>query len=724
MKPGWLVLFYFLAFGSKAQFTYLLDQSIPVEVDGKSLALPWAGGLNSIQVNTMDLNGDSKQDLVLFDRTADKILTYLNVSSQYQYAPQYEELFPEGVTQWMLLRDFNCDGRKDIFTSDPFGMAVYVNTTTPGQPLRWRSFNPGFPLLTKGFSGNVNLKVNESDIPAIDDVDGDGDLDILNVRFVGIGTVEFHKNLSMERTGTCDSLQLERITQNFGNFEECDCGKFAFGQPCASLPGGRLQHAGGKALLTIDLDQDGDREILFSEETCARVYLLPNEGTAENARMTSASPFPSPNPINFLIFPAPYLEDLDFDGTLDLIASPNVYARTFTNINFQKSMWFYKNTGTNQQPQFTFQKTSFLQDEMIDVGDYSVPAFADADGDGDLDFFISYYADSDFSSSIYLYENVGSQNEPVYKRMTNDYLNFSFTGFYNVKIQFADINHDATQDLVFTGTNPQSGVTSLHYIPNRSSNYLNFSGQAIESTGFQIGQAENVLLVDIDQDGLLDILLGKSTGAVQYWRNLGPGNQYNYSMETGSFLGLDTSTDRQNPAFAAGDLNGDGRADLILADQRGVLTIIPDFRASTTSGAGIRNLIYNSITQKYTAKNLGGRAWPAIANIFNSDKPAIVVGNTLGGIQILKNEIGLTLPDEPQIDLFPNPVGRDETLIIKTDRPMLVQFYTALGQKLTESYAIPANQEYPIRFSGLSSGLYLAHFSFNGKSTGRRFILY
>jgi hypothetical protein len=724
MKTIWLTLFLTLSLFAQAQFTYKLDQSIVVEADGKTLTLPWAGGLNSVQVNTMDLNDDDNQDLVLFDRTTNKILTFLNESNQYVYAPEYEELFPTEVTQWILLRDFNCDGKKDIFTSDPFGIVVFVNTTKPGEQLSWRPFNPGFPLLTKGFTGNVNLKINESDIPAIDDIDGDGDLDILNVRFVGIGTIEWHKNLSVERTGRCDSLQLERITQNYGGFEECECGKFAFGQTCASLPGGRTQHAGGKALLTLDMDNDGDREILFSEESCARVYLLENKGDAENALMTTAEIFPTSNPINFLIFPAPFLEDLDFDGKADLIASPNIYARTFESTNFQNSMWFYKNTSTNQLPQFTFQKTNFLQEEMIDVGDYAAPAFIDSDGDGDQDMYISNYAGPGFASSVYFYENTGSAEEAKFKLITTDFINLSFADYYNVKLQFADVNGDATLDFAFTGTNPRNGVTTLYYVPNRSANGLDFSGQSLVTTGFQIGQPENILLVDVNQDGLNDILLGKATGAVQYWRNLGPAGQYNYTLENGSFLGLGTSTDRQSPALAAGDLDADGRADLILANQRGKLTIFGDFRAQNPDIAGVENIIYNDLTEEYYSKNLGGRGWPTVVNLFNSDRPAIVFGNTMGGIYILKNEESKALSEEPVVEIFPNPVEENEVLKIKTDRNMIVQFYTSLGQRLSESYFIPANQEYPIRVSGLPSGVYLAHFTYNGKTLGKRFVIH
>lgn len=724
MRTVWLFLLFIISSGGYAQFTYSLDQSIPVEVNGETLKLAWAGGLNAAQINTMDLNGDNKQDLVVFDRTANKILTYVNQDNKYIYAPEYEELFPDQVSQWMLLRDFNCDGRKDIFTSDPFGIIVFVNTTKPGENLSWRYYNPGFPLLTKGFSGNVNLKVNPDDIPAIDDIDGDGDLDILNVRFVGVGTIEWHKNLSIERTGTCDSLQLERVTQYWGNIEECTCGKFAFGQTCASLPGGRTQHVGGKVLLTMDLDNDGDRELLFSEQTCSRIYMLQNDGTPQDASMNSAVSFPPSIPVNFLIFPAPFSEDLDFDGLNDLVASPNISARTYQYANFKESLWFYKNTGTRQLPNFTFQKTNFLQEDMIEVGDNAVPAFIDSDGDGDQDMFISTYISSSLASSVYFYENIGTASNASFKLITTDFINLSFSNLFNVKIQYADINGDGTLDFVFTGTGLQNGQTPLLYIPNLSTTGLNISGQSIQSANFEISQTDNVLMVDVDLDGVQDILLGKSNGAVEYWRNNGPAGQFNYFLQDDSFLGLGTSTDRQSPSMAAGDLDADGRSDLILGNQRGELAIYGDFRAQNTNIAAITDIVFNPITEKYYSKNLGGRCWPTVVNLFNSDKPALVVGNTLGGVLILKNETSKNLPENPVVDLYPNPVENTETLYITADRNMTVQFYTALGQTLSESYFIPANQQYPILLTGLSPGIYLARFTYNGKTLGKRFIIF
>lgn len=704
-----------------AQFTYQIDQSIPVEMDGKTLALPWAGGLNSAQLNTLDLNGDTKQDLAIYDRGAAKIFTFLNLNNKWEYYPEYESLFPAEVSQWMLLRDFNCDGKKDLFTSDPFGIIVFVNTTKPGKNLSWRAYHPGSPLLTKGFSSSINLKVNEADIPAIDDIDGDGDLDVLNVKFVGAGTVEYHKNLSMERTGRCDSMQLERVTQNFGGFEECSCGKFAFGKTCAQLGGGRTEHSGGKTLLTFDMDSDGDRELLFSEESCARVYLLKNNGDKNFAVMTDAVTFPSSMPITTLTFPATFLEDVDFDGKADLLASPNVYARTYSSSSdLQNSVWLYANTGTSQNPTFTFSKSNFLQEDMIDVGDNASPAFADYDADGDLDMFIGIYAMRDFIGTIYQFENTGTLSSPSFRLLTKDYASLSALQSFNLKPQFADMNSDGLLDLVMTATDLRKGTTSAFFLPNQTDKGMSFSTLFITPITFKLGQSENILINDINQDGLPDIIRGTSTGAVEYWKNTG---STNFMLEDGSYLGLGASTSRQSPALSIADLDADGRDDLVIGDQRGAVTIFGDIRSNNPSPIGSTDAIYNPLLKTYTTKNLGGKVQPVAVNLFNTDKPSIIVGNSTGGIYILKNDEGKELPPDPVILLYPNPTSSTDGLYIKPDRNVLVEFFSILGQRVSESYFIPANQVYSFAFPGLGSGIYIARFTISGKSSAQKFII-
>jgi hypothetical protein len=401
----------------------VIENNIAVhDLENEELPLAWAGGLNAAHYNTMDLNGDGNEDLVTFDRTAGRITTFLNEGSAYVYHPEYETYFPEGITNWVLLRDYNCDGKKDLFTGDILGIKVYANKTTPGSPPVWEQFlfYSGFPgpkspvLLTKGFSGKINLQLQFDDLPAVVDADGDGDLDIFSVRFVGNGSIEYHRNYSMERYGTCDSLDFERETQSWGDLTECGCGSFAFnGANCPPSTGGRVQHAGGKSLLVLDVEGDGDVDVLLSEASCAQLYLLRNDGTLEDPIINTSSSFPSSNRVNFSIFPAAFYEDLDFDGTKDLVAIPNVYSRTTLSLDFEQSNWFYANGGTDQAPDFTLQTKAFLQDRMIDVGDNAVPAFIDYDADGDYDLFVSQHTSAQFVSSIAMYENTGTNTAPA-----------------------------------------------------------------------------------------------------------------------------------------------------------------------------------------------------------------------------------------------------------------------------------------------------------------------
>lgn len=727
-----------ISHAASAQFNYTIDQSIPVKrQNGEAYSMPWAGGMNGTQFNSIDLDGDGDEDLAIYERTADRVITFINDNDQYRYAPEYESLFPDDILNWMLLRDYNGDGLKDIFTGDNLGIKVYTNITTTGL-LTWELFlfstgvgEKSHVLLTTGFSGKINLQLNADDLPSINDADGDGDLDIFVPKYPSGSTIEFHKNLSVENGEPLDSLDFARTPQTpeaWGGVTECDCGEFAFNNEDCGDSGGRVLHAGGKSLFAMDLDNDGDQDMLFSEQGhateggCRQIFFFQNEGDAVTGEINSASSYPAVNPINILTYPAVFYEDVDFDGIKDLISSPNNHARELLQANLRQSVWFYKNTGTNDLPVFTTTpNTDFLQENMIDAGDNAVPAFFDADGDSDLDLFVGYYAHNAAGSVMY-FENTGTPSSPAFELVNPDLLNMSALQLTNIKPFFADMNGDMKIDMGFTASN-QSGLnTQLYYLPNQNSIGLGFTG-SVEAVGFPIISPENICVTDVDRDGKNDLLVGKTDGRLQYWRNEGTISNPDYELEDDSFLGLSSSALRTSPACSTADLNGDGKTDLIIGDQSGKITIVSDFRNAVDATDGITEVVYNSVREEYVAQNLGGTIWPTTANLFKTDKPAVVIGNVQGGLHVLKHDDEIPITKTPVIDIYPNPARKESVITIKTDQPAAMITFSALGQQIGSTVFLQPLQEYNLQLYNLAKGIYLLYFSINGKSHVRKIVV-
>ena len=118
---------------AQVEFSHLTD--ISVTTNGHMLAHPFGGGLNSAQYGTLDINLDNKLDLVVFDRSSDKLLTFIRIESNYVYSPEYEYLFPTRLQNWVIFADYDCDGKKDLFTYTNLGIRVFKNTS--GSQLNW-----------------------------------------------------------------------------------------------------------------------------------------------------------------------------------------------------------------------------------------------------------------------------------------------------------------------------------------------------------------------------------------------------------------------------------------------------------------------------------------------------------------------------------------------------------------------------------------------------------
>lgn len=729
-----ILYLYFLALTGIAppamaqQAWFRLDTTTSVSRNGASFLNPWAGGLNAGQFSTMDLNEDGVPDIVVFDRTTNRVTAFIGnaAAKTYRHAPEYEARFPD-MENWMLLADYDGDGRKDLFTHTPQGIRVF-RQVREGSTWAWKLFKP--LLNTFGFSGPLNLLVVATDIPALTDIDDDGDLDIITFEILG-NFVEMHQNMSMERYGVPDSLEFVRNGLCWGNFVKEHCNDFSLGIDCGSVENlggksnGRIMHA-GNAILLQDMNGDGKKDMLMGHVTCDNIARLINTGTNRVANFTSFDVnYPAQNPINFTIFPAAYSEDVDFDGIKDLIAAPNVYANEGNLMDFRSSAWYYHNAGTNNNPAYELRQKNFLQDQMIDVGESAAPAFFDVDGDGDQDMIVGtggVRGETGFRASLQLFRNVGTSKEPRFEWSAQEYLGFSTAlQLTQVKPQWADFDGDGVADLGFSGISFKG--LEYRYLPNKAAR-----GEAVrlamnEAIALTLPAAvqanDSPYFYDTDGDGDLDLIVGKAQGSIAYYLNTGTAKQPAYQLQTENLAGVKTNFDGRFVSIAVADINLDGQPDLLTGDQTGMVRI---FHSGAWGQWSRRDSMLIQQGSGAYAPKLGAYLQPAVADYTGDGKPDVAVGTYGGGVRLLTNILPVTITSvEPTFtttfEAYPNPA--EGYVYVKSPQPALLDVISLTGAMVKANVMVTAGLEVAINTTQWAPGLYV----FRAKYADRQEVL-
>lgn len=734
-----IAVFFFLVLSVRAQhyFSGADTEEAQVRVfNGTESAFqyPWAGGMNSCQFGEVDLNLDGILDLVAFDRMGDRLLPFVNGGTQnqvdYTYAPQFVHAFPE-MSDWVLFKDYNQDGRMDIFTyarAYP-GIVVYRNNSVSTLEFELEVY----PFLTSlQGGGQVNILATEVDYPGIEDIDNDGDLDILV--FWGLGSfVEYHQNQSMELYGIPDSLEYVEVTQCWGYFAESDESNVIYLDTC--MNGGEemqestgfsgARHTGSTFLL-LDLDADDDLDLLLGDVDYPNLVELINGGTPDSAYMVSQDPgFPSDSkPLNLFSMPVAAYIDVDNNGIRDLLVSP-FDPSLVTSANY-RSVWRYENLGANNQPDFNFLEQDFLQHEMIDLGSGAYPVLEDYDGDGLPDLFVSnfgYYIYSFYDASfilhsvywsnIALYQNTGTASAPEFTRITHDFEglhDLHLTGLYP---SFGDLDGDGDKDMICGQSDG-----SLVYFQNTAGpgNAMEFDEPVFNYQGMDVDEFSTPQLVDLDQDGLIDLAIGEKNGNLNFYRNQGSLQSPQFVLITDS-LGKVNVTDYNlsytgfsTPCFFK---NQAGQLELLVGSEQGKVFYFTDVAENLQGPFPESDSLFILIDDQEFAVDNGIRTAAAIGELNGDGQMELLVGNFAGGLNFYKGS------DQPPVSgiegnkmklsmqLGPNPTAGYLTVSAGSDEGLLqAEVYDCFGN-LHLSEVLMAGQLHTLDLSKLSAGLYI-----------------
>ena len=732
LKPLLLTILFSLITGaSYAQLYYKLD--IPVRAEGRVLQNAWAGGINAAQHSSIDLNGDGTQDWVIFDRTTNKASTFIYQNSTYVYHPGFEYTLPEDIDGWLILKDYNLDGRKDLFTNSALGgIKAYLNVGN--QIPAWEV--AADPIQTLGFNGRINLSVNRTDLPGIVDIDGDSDLDIISYNFATGGFIEYHQNQSMETNGDADELIFERVERQWGNFQECDCNAFAFGvsegNSCEDNLSGKnakSMHVGGKTILALDVDENGTKDLILGHELCEELYFMPNEGSATNARFVSFNNmYPNAeNPARFNPFPSAFYEDVDRDGKRDLIVSTNASFNINNTIDFTASSWVYRNEGTDEVPEFELIQKDFLQHQMLDVGEDAAPAFSDYDQDGDLDLFIGNRGsrnDEGFYASLWLLENTGTAQNPSFELVTKDYQRLSELKLRQLHPDFVDFTNDGLPELVLTAT-PEGATNQAQIMVLENKGMVegefSFDRESRSTLAPALFFLDKPFFIDVDEDGLIDILLGKQSGGIEYYRNLGSGTELapDYELVTNRFAGI---TERIIDPLIA-DINSDNTTDLLYVGIDGVLRYFSSFREQTFNTEADPVLLKDSSLNVNSASRLSSNNYLAAADIYNKGKLSLFVGLRSGGILHLSGSGAGEASSPVTIKLAPNPTNEESRTRVLGKDIFQVRILNSLGALVDATVKKGSDDSWIIDMQFKPVGVYYAEITtYSGQKVTRRLV--
>ncbi|MEM9023409.1 MAG: T9SS type A sorting domain-containing protein, partial [Bacteroidota bacterium] len=501
----------------------------------------------------------------------------------------------------------------------------------------------------------------------------------------------------------------------------------------------------GSTILTLDQDQDGDHDLYLGDFSTRNLLFIPNVGNANSASLdVTAQMVNSPvgtTPVDIRFCPAAYYLDLNNSGVKDMVVAPNQRSEILSDTSqTTQNVWYYENEGQDNNPDFAFKSATFLINEMIDVGSYSNPVLADVDGDSLADLLVGNDRVTDNNNDNYgtiaYYRNTGTKYVPEFELVTSDLASISTLEIRNVYPAIGDLNNDGKPDMIVG-----DGSGFLHYYRNTTTDSIaSFALEKVKYMDIDVSFNATPQLVDIDNDSLLDLLVGEKLGMIKYFRNAGTKDSAFFftapTIDTVGGILVEACCDGHSVPFYTQnpDTLDTLGTPLLLVGSRGGIVVAYD---------SIGPFLTGNFHPVDTIATTSRRATVSGIDLSNDGQPEFVFGEIGGGVSFwTRSDIEVPPPDTSvgdttsiaeigeniaRLRLFPNPANQalNVSFYLSSPDAYTVRVQDLLGKVLldrTRSASAPGIRTEQFDLSNLTGGLYFVSIQAAGQTVTRKFV--